>query len=410
MPSQFCASRSLPNFTGTVLDKNLKLVAVLGTGAFGKVYKAIDLDSPADCPTFYAVKCLRLQPVGSHQRQQQEQEIRYHLAVAEDPRVVSLHRYFTSGEYLFVVLDYAETDVLEVLANEKVFHRRPDRVKEAFGEILDGVEALHRQGIYHRDIKPDNLLCDSDGKNIRIADFGLSTKKIRSLLLGCGSPGYMCPESLERSHPTALEGYSPKDNDIWAVAVLFCNFVAGVMPWQKALVSDPAFKHFIHHEDHLIHDLGLTKETNALLRRCFHKNPQMRPTLAEFRSAINAMERFTLADPLPSSTNAVTSNKQPMEGGSSSSSSRRSDGSEEEYSTPPTSCMPSSPSQSQADASARHAPKSGRTRRFPRRLFKAKGKHTPSPSPEPNTPAVQIERRKRRSSLQLLAKNLGLSW
>ncbi|KAF7312748.1 Protein kinase domain-containing protein [Mycena indigotica] len=407
MPSQFRASHSLPDLTDTVLDGNLKLVSILGAGSFGKVYKAIDLDSPAENPIHYAVKCLRLHKLGSKERQRQEQEVRHHKAVSDDPRVVSLVRYFASGDHLFAVLEYVEKDVLEVLADQEVFHRRPDRVKEAFGDILDGVESLHRRGIYHRDIKPDNLLCDSDGKNIRIADFGLSTKKTRSSLLGCGSPGYMCPESLDRPLAAGLDSYSPRDNDVWAVAVLFCNFVAGTMPWHKAHFSDSLYNHFLHHKDHLVQDLGLTEETNALLRRCFHNNPRKRPTLAEFRTAINAMDRFTVDDPLPSAIATVVQSEQPktsLEPGSSSS--RRGDASEDEYSTPPTSYIPSSSSQS----SPQKVPKTGR--KVPRRLFKLKKKKNilvPSSEPSSGAPVVRVERR-RRSSLQLLAQNLVLKW
>ncbi|KAF7312734.1 Protein kinase domain-containing protein [Mycena indigotica] len=411
MPAQFSpSSRSLPDLTGTVLDGNLKLVSILGAGSFGKVYKAIDLDSPAENPIYYAVKCLRLHKIGSKERQRQEQEVRHHKAVSDDPRVVSLHRSFTSGEFLFVVLEYAEKDVFQVMVGQNMFYCQPVRVKQASGEILDGVEAMHRCGIYHRDIKAENLLCDSDGKNIRIADFGLSTRKIRSFLFGCGSPAYMCPESLDRNHPAALEGFSPKDSDMWAIAVLFCTFVAGATPWQKAHISDPSYHLFLRNKDHLIHDLGLTKETNALLRRCFHKNPRMRPTLAEFRAAINAMDRFTLDDPLPPADTTVENGhpKEPLEPSSSSSCSQRGETSEEGHSTPPTSYIPSSSSHGAASAPRQVAKTS---RKFPRRLFKHKRKQSPPPpSPEASAPTGPIGHRRRRSSLQLLAQNLGLKW
>jgi 5'-AMP-activated protein kinase catalytic alpha subunit len=68
------------------------------------------------------------------------------------------------------------------------------------GQLLDGIEYLHRLGIVHRDLKPENLLLDS-ANNLKIVDFGLSNQYDASnneyLQTACGSPCYAAPEMIQ---------------------------------------------------------------------------------------------------------------------------------------------------------------------------------------------------------------------
>lgn len=83
---------------------------------------------------------------------------------------------------------------------------------------------MHKQGIMHRDIKPQNILMASkDGFDVKLTDFGMSTyfnfKKGREL--PCGSPLFMSPELLLRKYP-----YNHKV-DIWAIGILAFKLVNG---------------------------------------------------------------------------------------------------------------------------------------------------------------------------------------
>ncbi|KAJ7063971.1 kinase-like domain-containing protein [Mycena amicta] len=289
------ASHTLPNLTGSLIDDgSLELIALLGCGAYGKVYKAQDLAAGPDETTFYAVKCMWRYAPGSRAHSIQQDELLIHQMVSDHPRIITFYRHFTTEEYVFVVLEFAQSDFFSAVVDREIFRHRPALIKEAFNEVLDAVDFLHHNGIYHRDIKPDNILCDQNGTNLRFADFGLSTQRQLSTQFGCGSRFYMSPESID---PMTAEGcYSARYSDMWAISVLFTNLISGHMPWTSADMSDPAYAFFRENDDYLRRALNLTPETNALLTRCFAENPRRRPTIEQFRVAVNGMERFALDD------------------------------------------------------------------------------------------------------------------
>jgi serine/threonine protein kinase len=59
--------------------------------------------------------------------------------------------------------------------------------------VLDAVAHCHALGIYHRDLKPENILVTNGGRCVKLADFGLATRKPLTADFGCGSTFYMSP-------------------------------------------------------------------------------------------------------------------------------------------------------------------------------------------------------------------------
>ncbi len=88
------------------------------------------------------------------------------------PFVVSLHYAFQSPERIFFVLDYANGGELFSHLRKKVrFTENETRIYAA--ELILALDHLHQMGFIYRDIKPENVLLDSDG-HLKITDFGLS--------------------------------------------------------------------------------------------------------------------------------------------------------------------------------------------------------------------------------------------
>ncbi|KAJ7078567.1 kinase-like domain-containing protein [Mycena belliarum] len=289
-------SYNLPDLTGELIDGGtLKIVCLLGAGAYGKVYKALDTASAPDAPIYYAVKCMPRHEPGSREAKMQEQELRLHRMVGGHPRVITFHRQFATHAFVFAVLDLSPGgDFFDALVGRRCFSENPHLIKTVIGELLDAVEFCHRNSVYHRDIKPENILCNSAGTDIRLADFGLATQIGVSRQFGCGSRIYMSPESIDRAYTNGC--YSSRHSDLWAISIIFTNMISGRHPWLSAELSDAGFRGFRSENDYLLRTLKITRPANALLQRCFHMNPLRRPTLEEFRQAVDGIDLFSLEE------------------------------------------------------------------------------------------------------------------
>ncbi|KAJ7136412.1 kinase-like domain-containing protein, partial [Mycena crocata] len=239
------ASQILPDLTEEFIDNvSLELLCLLGSGAYGEVYKALDTGSPLDAPVFYAVKCMPLYEPDTRGATMLANELMVHRMLSDHPRVITLHRHFTTDEFVFAVLDFSDGgNFFTSMVERRAYRRNPALIKQVFGEILDAVEFCHRNFVYHRDIKPENILCNREGTDIRLADFGLATQVAVSRQFGCGSSFYMSPESLDRSFSTT-GCYSARYSDMWALSVIFTNLLSGRHPWSSANMSDPGCADF----------------------------------------------------------------------------------------------------------------------------------------------------------------------
>jgi serine/threonine protein kinase len=183
MPSNTFAN-SGPSLIGHTLDNGrLEFLSVLGLGAYGVVYLAIDLHAPT--PVYLAVKCLLRAGLDSRQRHFQRREIALHQLASRHPNVVTLHKVIEEGDYVFVIMDFCDEGDLFGMITEKQRYVGDDMlIKSVFLQIVDAVEYCHSMGIFHRDLKPENILCTRDGERICIADFGLATSEKTSTDFG----------------------------------------------------------------------------------------------------------------------------------------------------------------------------------------------------------------------------------
>ncbi|KAF7332002.1 Serine/threonine protein kinase [Mycena kentingensis (nom. inval.)] len=288
-----------PDLLGRIVHDGplkLKIGERLGAGAYGVVYKALDMSSPSQNPTFYAVKALRAYPVGVREGVFQSRELKLHARASEHPNVVTFHRHFAyahpDGNCILVVLDYCDGgDLFTAITEKRLFYRNDVKVKNAFLQILDAVAYIHSSSIFHRDLKPENLLCDAQGTNIRLADFGLATPSGFSNDYGLGSPFYMSPEALGASRQT----FCCRQSDIWALGVILVNMISGRNPWSTSEPEDECFAAYLEDPDFLIKALPISKSVNALLKQIFNLEPLARPSIQQIRVAIQAIDTFFLS-------------------------------------------------------------------------------------------------------------------
>ncbi|KAI0341473.1 Pkinase-domain-containing protein [Trametopsis cervina] len=288
----------ISNFTGRVLNcGQYKLLQVLGTGAYGVVYRALDLKtaSSAGSPVEVAIKILDKRTFDDAAAQRVRREVVLHHVVAEHPNVVTMHHAFEDAMFVYIVLDYCPGgDLFARISDDKVFFRNDDLTKSVFLKILDGVQHCHQKRVFHRDLKPENILCSKDGSQVYVSDFGLCSAGLISTTWGCGSSPYMSPECIGKE--AGYLPYSNRTNDIWALGVILINMITSRSPWQKAVTSDDCFCNFLLDEDYLLEMLPISREANALFRKIFVYEPSERINISALRKEIIAMPTFFMSD------------------------------------------------------------------------------------------------------------------
>ncbi|KAK4687630.1 hypothetical protein P7C73_g2478, partial [Tremellales sp. Uapishka_1] len=294
MPSNTFATSGRDLVGHTIDNGRLEFLSVLGLGAYGVVYLAVDLHAPK--PVYLAVKCLLRAGLDSRQRHFQRREIALHQLASRHPNVVTMHKVFEEGEYVFVIMDFCdEGDLFGMITERQRYLGNDALIKKVFLQIVDALEYCHSLGIFHRDLKPENILCTRDGERICIADFGLATSERHSTDFGCGSTFYLSPECqgglFER-----LDSYNTETNDIWSLGVILVNLACGRNPWRQACPSDETFRAFVHNPDFLRTILPISHSCNHILKGLFELEPTRRVTLRELRRQILAVDTFTMSE------------------------------------------------------------------------------------------------------------------
>ena len=175
---------------GHILAGRLQLTGILGVGAYGVVYTAIDLQTN----TPYAVKALSKLGVEPRQQRFQQREIQLHYQASFHPNVVSLVKIMDAPDCTYVVIEYCpEGDLFSNITERGKYVGNDFLAKSVFLQIRDAVEFCHSIGIYHRDLKPENILVTENGMTVKLADFGLATTDRITSDYGCGSTFYMSP-------------------------------------------------------------------------------------------------------------------------------------------------------------------------------------------------------------------------
>ncbi len=220
---------------GSLLAGRYRILDLVGVGGMGMVYRAADEQLGMNV----AVKVLRPDlALGGQWSGRFKQELVLARQVSH-PSVVRIHDIGGDGEVVFLTMDFVPGRSLrEVLADET--RLPPDKAVEIARQLALGLEAAHRAGVVHRDLKPGNVLIhetESSGDGVRaaISDFGVA----RSLAgLGMtvpgavvGTLGYLSPE---QARGEAVDGRS----DLYALGILLYEMLTGELPYAAATEAE----------------------------------------------------------------------------------------------------------------------------------------------------------------------------
>ena len=289
-----------------------EIVGVLGQGAMGIVYNAID-------PHIHrrvAVKAIRAPLLGpgaqdllATQRFKTEAQAAGRLC---HPNIVSVYEYGESGDDRFIAMEYVHgVSLLDLTAQGR---RLPlDDVNSIILQLLGALECAHEQGVWHRDIKPANLLVTPDGR-LKVTDFGIARIGASDLTQPSsilGSPGYMAPERYTNEAPDCRV-------DIFSCGVLFYELLTGTPPFRGS--SSQVMYQVLHDTppgpSTLAIDNPPPERFNVVVARALARRPedryasaaQMRAALLEVagRPIARHVSVATMIAPRPSADEAAT--------------------------------------------------------------------------------------------------------
>ena len=193
---------------------------VIGTGAFGKVYKT---HRKHNRRSMVAIKVLDKRQIKTDIKTIID-EIAI-LSKLDHPNIVKYFETYDDRNFLFLVMEYINgEELLGMVKNRYEGQGMPEAVAANYlRQILLAVNYCHGQGIVHRDIKPTNIMVTKNG-TIRLIDFGLATVNTATLRTRTGTPSYMAPE--------VLEGHYGPQCDMWSIGVMLYQLISGCLPFE----------------------------------------------------------------------------------------------------------------------------------------------------------------------------------
>jgi len=247
-----------------------RVEGVLGEGIRKRVYLARDTVLDRDV----AVAVVRADGLTAVERERVEREVRLLARLGTHPNVVVLHDVIDVDGATAMVFEYLPGgSVADLLAVAGVLPVRDAlRIGEQIARALD---AVHRAGVFFRDVKPGNVLLTGDG-TAKLCDFGLAfrleTGKLTDPGLVVGSLAYLAPERVARRH------YDER-SDLYALGVVCYEMLAGEPPFVGDLVDEVGAQH-LHAEPPALRDRRpevperVAVLVHALLAKRFEDRPQ----------------------------------------------------------------------------------------------------------------------------------------
>ena len=243
-----------------------ELLKVLGQGSYGKVFLVRKIIGN-DKGFLYAMKVLKKATLKVRDRMRTKTE-RDILTEVEHPFIVKLHYAFQTEGKLYLVLDFMRGgDLYTRLSKEQCWKVKEADARFYVAELVLALEHLHKIGVIYRDMKPENLLLDSEG-HIALTDFGLSKENLddRKSYSVCGTWEYMAPEVL------CGKGYD-YSVDWWSLGVLLYEMLVGVCPFEGQNKKETMQKIT---KSTLLYPDTLSIESISLMKGLLRRNPTKR--------------------------------------------------------------------------------------------------------------------------------------
>ncbi len=215
------------------LKDEYEILSELGRGGMAIVFRALEkgLDREVAVKVLPASMGFDAEFVERFQREART------AAKLEHPSIIPIYRVGQSGRVIYFVMKFLRGKSLADLVENGALD--PGELRRLLSETASALGYAHKNGIVHRDIKPDNILLDDTGRAI-ITDFGIAKAATGAKLTGTGmaigTPHYMSPE---QARATPLDGRS----DIYSLGVCAYQCLTGKVPFDGTDAFSIGYKH-----------------------------------------------------------------------------------------------------------------------------------------------------------------------
>ena len=271
-------SKSMTSLTPSYIDTkivnqigNYTLGIELGSGAFGKVVLGKHIITGESVAIKILDKEILKKTPDNYELVKKEMSI---LKLVKHKYIIQLYEILQTPKYIFIVMEYCEgKDFMDYILSKNYLPE--SEALKYFQQLINALFYLHSQNIAHRDIKIDNILLDYN-KNLKLIDFGLSTKYKENKLLDqpCGTIVYSAPEVLEGKL------YHGMLADIWSCGIVLYGMLFGYLPFSEE--DDSINKKNIIEGKYQIPD-NISNCAKNLLKHMLDINPMTRYTLKEIK-------------------------------------------------------------------------------------------------------------------------------
>jgi eukaryotic-like serine/threonine-protein kinase len=270
--------------TGLILDDRYQLAEPIAAGGVGQVWRAADLLLDRQV----AVKLLRPEYADHPDTLERFRAEAKHAGSLTHPCVARVYDYGNAGPAVppYLVMEYVDGPSLaDMLAVDPV---HPVLAMDVAAQAAAGLDAAHRIGLVHRDIKPGNILVGADGL-VKITDFGIAHAAGSAPITGpglvMGTTQYMAPERIAGGQATPA-------SDLYALGILIYECLTGLPPYDGGTAEVMA--------GHLYLPMpplpaGVPPELDELITRLTAKDPAARLSDAAEVAAIATRLRDALA-------------------------------------------------------------------------------------------------------------------
>jgi len=212
---------------GALLAERYRIVALLGRGGMGEVYRADDL-------VLGQPVALKFLPEAAAGNEELLNRFRNEVRTARRVSHSNVCRVYDVGEvegHTFLSMEYVDGEDLASLLR-RIGRLPPDKALEIARQLCAGLAAAHKEGVLHRDLKPANVMLDSRGRAV-ITDFGLAglVNQIQGSDVRSGTPAYMSPEQLAGQDVTAK-------SDVYSLGLVLYEIFTGKRAFEAETLAD----------------------------------------------------------------------------------------------------------------------------------------------------------------------------